>query len=84
MTIVISVSATKPNHVCRLVKSLYRLKRASRRWYERLITFIIEHHYKQTTLHHSLFMKVKTSSITILLVYVDDVILADHDLNEFN
>lgn len=78
------VSTTKSNQVCKLVKSLYGLKQARRRWYERLTSFLIEHRYKQTILDHSLFVKVKASSITIFLVYVDDIILGNNDLNEFN
>lgn len=78
------VSATKHNQVCKLVKSLYGLKQASSIWYERLTSFLIEHHYKQAISDHSLFVKNEASSFTILLVYVDDVILVGSDLNEFN
>lgn len=78
------VSTSKPNKVCKLFKSLYGIKKAIRRWYERLTTFLIEHHYTQTASGHSLFVKTNNSSITILLVYVDDVILTSNDLNEFH
>lgn len=78
------VSTSKPNQVCKLVKSLYGLKKASRRWYERLATFLIEHHYTQIASDHSLFVKTNNSFITILLVYIDDVILTRNDLNEFH
>lgn len=83
MLIPSGVSTIKSNQVCNLVKSFYGLKQASRRWYERLASFLTEHHYKQATSYHSLFVKNASSSLTILLVYVEDVILAGSDLNEF-
>lgn len=70
MVIPLSVSTSKPNQVCKLVKSLYGIKQASMRWYERLTSFLIKHHYKQASTDHSLFVKNGTSSLTILLVYM--------------
>lgn len=77
-------SNANPNQVCKLVKSIYGLKQASRIWHERIYTFLIANHYKQATLDHFLFVKSKTSSITFLLVYVDDVILRVNYFDEFN
>lgn len=76
------VHIIKPNQVCKLVKFLYGLKQASRWWHERFINFLIKHHYKQARAYYSLFVKSYSSSFTILLVYVDNVILASNDLNE--
>ncbi|XP_031262378.1 uncharacterized protein LOC116120572 [Pistacia vera] len=36
----------KPDHVFRLKKALYGSKQASRAWYERLTTFLLEHNYE--------------------------------------
>ncbi|GAU31820.1 hypothetical protein TSUD_58210 [Trifolium subterraneum] len=76
------VTCSKPNQVCKLVKSLYGLKQASRRWYERLTAFLQQHHYIQATSDHSLFLKKNGSTITILLVYVDDVIVAGNSMTD--
>nr|GEY05256.1 hypothetical protein [Tanacetum cinerariifolium] len=40
-----------PDHVYRLKKALYGLKQASRAWYDKLSTFLIEHHF--TKVHQS-------------------------------
>jgi hypothetical protein len=73
----------KPNQVCKLVKSLYGLKQASRKWYEKLTSILVSHHYKQAPSDHSLFIKQTSTSFTILLVYVDDILLAGNSLSEF-
>ena len=77
------VSHSNPNQVCKLNKSLYGLKQASRKWYENLTSLLLTSGYKRASLDHSLFLKITSSSYTILLVYVDDVILAGNSLEEF-
>jgi len=76
------VTTSKPNQVCKLPKSLYGLKQASRKWYEKLIGLLISNGYQQATSDASLFTKKASDSFTILLVYVDDIILAGDSLIE--
>lgn len=35
------VSSSKPNQVCKLMRSLYGLRQAHRKWYEKLTCFLI-------------------------------------------
>ena len=84
MTIPPGVPHSHHNQVCKLNKSLYGLKQASRKWYEKLTNILLSNGYKQAAFDASLFIKHTHSSFTILLVYVDDVILAGNTLFEFN
>ncbi|GKC03962.1 retrovirus-related pol polyprotein from transposon TNT 1-94 [Tanacetum coccineum] len=40
-----------PNHVYRLKKALYGLKQAPRAWYDKLYSFLIEHHFTKVFLN---------------------------------
>uniref|UniRef100_A0A2N9F5X2 Integrase catalytic domain-containing protein n=1 Tax=Fagus sylvatica TaxID=28930 RepID=A0A2N9F5X2_FAGSY len=68
--------------VCRLRKSLYGLKQASRNWFFKLTTVLLDAGFTQSQADHSLFTLVSTTSITIVLVYVDDILVAGNDLSQ--
>uniref|UniRef100_A0A2N9IFH9 Integrase catalytic domain-containing protein n=1 Tax=Fagus sylvatica TaxID=28930 RepID=A0A2N9IFH9_FAGSY len=68
--------------VCRLRKSLYGLKQASRNWFFKLTTVLLDAGFTQSQADHSLFTLVNTTSITIVLVYVDDILVAGNDLSQ--
>ena len=71
----------EPNLVCRLQRSLYGLKQASRQWFTRLSSFLLSQGFRQSSADHSLFLYSHTDNIiTVVLVYVDDIILAGDNL----
>jgi hypothetical protein len=78
------VITSKTNQVCKLQKSLYGLKQASMKWYEKLTSLLLAHQYIQSTSDHSLFIKKTATTFTVMLVYVDDVIIAGDLLLDFN
>ncbi|GAU50785.1 hypothetical protein TSUD_192210 [Trifolium subterraneum] len=78
------VQCDKPNLVCKLQKSLYGLKQASRKWYEKLTALLIIEGYTQAASDYSLFTLAKGDDFTALLVYVDDIILAGNSISEFD
>jgi hypothetical protein len=84
MSIPDGVHTSNPNQVCKLLKSLYGLKQASRKWYEKLTSLLVAEGYIQSTTDHSLFTITSGSNFTALLVYVDDIILAGNCLTEID
>lgn len=77
------ISTSKPNQVCKILISLYGLKQASRKWYEKLTSLLLHNQYTQSTSDHSLFIKDTASSFIVLLVYVNDMIIAGDSMSEF-
>ncbi|PNX95813.1 retrovirus-related Pol polyprotein from transposon TNT 1-94 [Trifolium pratense] len=72
----------QPNKTCKLIKSLYGLKQASRQWYAKLSHFLTTIGYTQMPSDPTLFTKSNQSEFTSLLVYVDDIVLAGNCLAE--
>ncbi|CAN0873749.1 Retrovirus-related Pol polyprotein from transposon TNT 1-94 [Linum grandiflorum] len=65
--------------VCLLKKSLYGLKQAPRAWFETFQNIILTSDFQQSRNDPSLFTKQSSRGITILLIYVDDMILTGDD-----
>lgn len=69
-----------PNQVCRLKKTLYGLKQSPRAWFGRFTRAMILMGYRQSQGDHTLFIKHSNSGeVTILIVYVDDIIITGDD-----
>jgi hypothetical protein len=69
-------SSHSSNKVCRLRKSLYGLKQASRNWFSKFSTALITYGFQQSPADHSLFTYHDGTDNLVVLVYVDDLILA--------
>jgi hypothetical protein len=84
MAIPDGVECSKSNQVCKLLKSLYGLKQASRKWYEKLTSLLVREGYTQSTSDYSLFTLSTNDNFTALLIYVDDIILSGTSLTEID
>ncbi|GJX40391.1 retrovirus-related pol polyprotein from transposon TNT 1-94 [Tanacetum coccineum] len=62
------------NHVNRLKKALYGLKQAPKAWYDKLSSFLIEHHFTKGIVDLTLFTRRHGDDILLVQIYVDDII----------
>ena len=76
--------AGKENLVCKLIKSLYGLKQAPRRWYLKFDSFMMKNGYTRSDMDHCCYFKQFDSSYIILLLYVDDMLIAGSNMREIN
>ncbi|KAJ7968090.1 Retrovirus-related Pol polyprotein from transposon TNT 1-94 [Quillaja saponaria] len=61
--------------VCKLKKSLYGLKQSPRAWFDRFQKAMISFGYQQSNADHTMFVKHCHGRITILIIYVDDIVV---------
>lgn len=70
---------SKPYHVLRLLKGLYGLKQSGRIWHKKLVTELKAQGYTQTYSDSCVFVGPDG---TLLLVYVDDIVVIADTLNQ--
>ncbi|RVW48803.1 Retrovirus-related Pol polyprotein from transposon TNT 1-94 [Vitis vinifera] len=68
------------NLVCKLRKSLYGLKQAPRQWYKKFDNFMHRIGFKRCEADHYCYFKSFDNSYIILLLYVDDMLIAGSDM----
>lgn len=61
------------------MKSLYGLKQANRQWFAKLHSSLQAQGFYQSKNDYSVFLKKQDSHITIVDVYVDDIIITGSD-----
>ena len=70
--------------VCKLRKSIYGLKQSPRAWFDKFSRSLRDMGYYQCYNDHALFTKRgPTGKTSILLVYVDDIIINGDDKSKF-
>ncbi|XP_019260165.1 PREDICTED: uncharacterized protein LOC109238191 [Nicotiana attenuata] len=68
--------------VCKLNKSLYGLKQASRQWYAKLTEALCSRGYAHSMYDYSLFYKKTENSTVYIAVYIDDIVVTGTDIKE--
>jgi len=66
-------------HVCRLRRALYGLKQAPRAWFERFVSVIKVAGFSSSDHDPALFIHITPRGRTLLLLYVDDMLITGDD-----
>lgn len=67
--------------VCKLKKSIYGLKQASRQWYLKFHQVILSFGFEMNLLDECIYHKFSGSKYIFLVLYVDDILLASNDIS---
>ncbi|GJX42219.1 retrotransposon protein, putative, ty1-copia subclass [Tanacetum coccineum] len=69
-----------PNHVCKLKRSIYGLKQASRQWNKRFDDEIKKLGFTQNHNKLCVYQKASGSYVTFLILYVDDILIMGNNI----
>lgn len=67
--------------VCKLKKSIYGLKQASRQWYHKFHMIITSFGFEVNLVDDCVYQKFSGSKYIFLVLYVDDILLATNDIS---
>ncbi|KAK9074591.1 hypothetical protein SSX86_007189 [Deinandra increscens subsp. villosa] len=67
--------------VCKLKKSIYGLKQASRQWYLKFDEVMKRNDFIKNQVDQCTYLKMSGSNFVILVLYVDDILLASNNLD---
>ena len=70
--------------VCKLQRALYGLKQSPQAWFGQFSLAMKKYGFLQINLDHTLFLKHQMGKVTTLLIYVDDMIIIEGDLDEIS
>ncbi|GJU38258.1 retrotransposon protein, putative, ty1-copia subclass, partial [Tanacetum coccineum] len=68
------------NRVCKLKRSIYRLKQASRQWNKRFNDEINKFGFTQNCDEPCVYLKASGSNVTFLILYVDDILIVGNNI----
>ncbi|GJV15917.1 retrotransposon protein, putative, ty1-copia subclass [Tanacetum coccineum] len=74
------VSQKFPNRVCKLKRSIYGLKQASRQWNKRFDDEIKKFGFNQNRDEPCVYVKASGSYVTFLILYVDDILIMGNNI----
>nr|GEX55246.1 retrotransposon protein, putative, Ty1-copia subclass [Tanacetum cinerariifolium] len=74
------VNLKYPNQVCKLKRSIYGLKQASRQWNKRFDDEIKKFGFTQNRNEPRVYLKASGSNVTFLILYVDDILIMENNI----
>ena len=73
------VSGDPKNIICKLKKSIYGLKQASRQWYYKFHQVVVSFDFETNVVEDCVYYKFSGSKHIFSILYVDDILLATND-----
>ena len=70
----------KDHMVCKLQKSIYGLKQASRQWYLKF-DVVTANGFKENIVYQCIYMKVSGSKFIFMVLYVNNILLVANDID---
>ena len=67
------------SQVCRLCRALYGLKQAPRVWFEKFSSIVAQQGFTSSPHDTALFVRRSSAGITLILLYIDDIIITGDD-----
>ena len=74
----------KEHLVCKLQKSLYGLKQSPKCWNNQLDNYLKSLNFKQSDIDSCIYTCGNDNNLTIIAVYVDDILIAGHSVESIN
>ena len=72
------------NKVCKLLKSIYGLKQASRSWNQRFDQAVKSYGFEQNVDEPCVYKRIKDGKVVFLVLYVDDILLIGNDVGNLS
>ena len=70
----------KEHLVCKLKKSCFGLKQASRQWYKKFDSFMVSQEYRRTAADQCIYVRrFSDGNFVLLVLYVDDMLIVGKD-----
>ena len=70
----------KEKTICKLKKSIYGLKQASKQWYRKFDSVISIFGFTENVVDECVYLKTQGNNFNFLILYVDDILLASRNL----
>lgn len=78
------VSGVPKSMICKLKKSIYGLKQASRQWYYKFHQVISSFGFEANPIDNCVYQKFSASKFVFLVLYVNNILLASNNIGSLH